>query len=195
LISIVLSNTFASVIGSSSSPMSSSRETGEWIISKTRSSCGERSSRSSAHEAGPSRLAIPNATRISSGEVAAVAPSRRNWCVPLLSALKMEPGTTRSSRLYSVTSFAVIRELIGHGVGYELHEEPEIPNFAGSQFKDVVLKEGMTLAIEPMLSAGSAKIKKSKDKYGYLTADDSLSAHYEHTVVVTKNGCEVLTKV
>src|SRR3989344_8124886 len=114
---------------------------------------------------------------------------------------KVKPGRKLSEvsaaieDLAQKQGFAVIRELIGHGVGYELHEEPEIPNFAGSQFKDVVLKEGMTLAIEPMLSAGSAKIKKSKDKYGYLTADDSLSAHYEHTVVVTTNGCEVLTKV
>lgn len=91
--------------------------------------------------------------------------------------------------------FSVIRELIGHGVGYDLHEDPEIPNFASSQFKDVVLKEGMTLAIEPMISAGSRKIKKSKDKFGYLTEDDSLSAHFEHTVVVTKNGCEILTRI
>jgi len=114
---------------------------------------------------------------------------------------KVKPGRKLSEVSAAIEDFAqkqgfaVIRELIGHGVGYDLHEEPEIPNFAGSQFKEVVLKEGMTLAIEPMLSAGSAKIKKSKDKYGYLTADDSLSAHYEHTIVVTKNGCEVLTKM
>jgi len=112
---------------------------------------------------------------------------------------KVKPGRKLSEvsaaieDLAQKQGFAVIRELIGHGVGYVLHEEPEIPNFAGSQFKDVVLKEGMTLAIEPMLSAGSAKIKKSKDKYGYLTEDDSLAAHFEHTVVVTKDGCEVLT--
>ena len=92
---------------------------------------------------------------------------------------------------------AVIRELIGHGVGYELHEDPEIPNFdfSGSrQFKDIVLSEGMTLAIEPMVSAGSHKIKKSKDKFGYLTEDNSLAAHFEHTVVVTQKECEILTK-
>lgn len=61
--------------------------------------------------------------------------------------------------------------------------------------KDAVLKEGMTLAIEPMISAGTYKIKKSKDKYAYETADKSLSAHFEHTVVVRKDGCEVLTKI
>jgi len=91
--------------------------------------------------------------------------------------------------------FSVIRELVGHGVGYELHEEPDIPNFKASWMKDSVLKEGMTLAIEPMISAGTYKIKKSKDKHAYETADNSLSSHFEHTVVVTKKGCEVLTKL
>jgi len=91
--------------------------------------------------------------------------------------------------------FVVIRELVGHGVGYELHEEPEIPNFKASWMKDAVLKEGMTLAIEPMVSAGSHKIKKSKDKHSYETIDNSLSTHFEHTVVVTKSGCEILTKI
>ncbi len=89
--------------------------------------------------------------------------------------------------------FSVIRELVGHGVGYELHEEPEIPNFTGSQFKDVILKEGMALAIEPMISAGHWRIKRSKDSFGFETEDKSLSAHFEHTVAVTKNGCEILT--
>ena len=114
---------------------------------------------------------------------------------------KIKPGRKLSEVSAAIEAYvakqglAVIRELVGHGVGYELHEEPEIPNFANSQFKDVVLKEGMTLAIEPMISAGSHKIKKSKDKFGYLTEDDSLAAHFEHTVAVTKNGCEVLTKI
>lgn len=116
-------------------------------------------------------------------------------------AAKIKPG----ARLKEVSSaieayaakhgFSVIRELVGHGVGYELHEDPEIPNFASRHFKDVILKEGMTLAVEPMISAGSHKIKKTKDKYGYATEDNSLSAHFEHTVVVTKKGCEVLTKI
>lgn len=93
--------------------------------------------------------------------------------------------------------FSVTRELIGHGVGYDLHEDPEIPNFDFSgtaYFKDAILREGMTLAIEPMLTAGSYRIKKSKDKFGYSTEDNSLAAHFEHTVLVTKTGYEVLTK-
>ena len=89
--------------------------------------------------------------------------------------------------------FSVIRELIGHGVGYDLHEDPEIPNFVGSRFKDVILKEGMTLAIEPMISSGGYKIKKGQDGFAYETADKSLAAHFEHTVAVTKTGGEVLT--
>jgi len=115
---------------------------------------------------------------------------------------KIKPGRKLSEVSAAIESLAqkqglsVIRELIGHGVGYDLHEDPEIPNFnfAGTRyFKDIVLREGMTLAIEPMLAAGSAKIKKSKDKFGYLTEDDSLSAHFEHTVAVTEKGCEILT--
>jgi len=113
---------------------------------------------------------------------------------------KIKPGRKLSEVSAAIEEFAVksgfniIRELVGHGVGYELHEEPDIPNFSSSYFSDVVLKEGMTLAIEPMISAGSHKIKKSKDHYGYETEDKSLSSHFEHTVVVTKKGCEILTK-
>lgn len=117
---------------------------------------------------------------------------------------KVKPGRKLSEISAAIEIFAnkqgfqVTRELIGHGVGYELHEDPEIPNFDFSEtrhFKDPVLREGMVLAIEPMLTAGSWKIKKSKDKFGYLTEDDSLAAHFEHTVVVTKDGCEILTKI
>jgi methionyl aminopeptidase len=90
--------------------------------------------------------------------------------------------------------FAVIRDLFGHGVGYELHEAPSIPNFGGAPLGEVILQAGMTLAIEPMLSAGSYQIKKAKDQYGLITADKSLSAHFEHTIAVTEDGCEILTK-
>lgn len=114
---------------------------------------------------------------------------------------KIKPGRKLSEVSAAIDAYvakqglAIIRELVGHGVGYDLHEDPEIPNFASRYFRDVVLKEGMTLAVEPMVSAGSHKIKKSKDKYGYETEDGSLAAHFEHTVVVTKNGCEILTKI
>ncbi len=90
--------------------------------------------------------------------------------------------------------FSVIRQLVGHGVGEKLHEEPEIPNF-GKPGEGPILKEGMVLAIEPMISAGNFKLKTSPDGFGFETADKSLSAHFEHTVAVTNDGCEVLTKV
>lgn len=88
--------------------------------------------------------------------------------------------------------FSVIRDLVGHGIGKELHEDPEIPNF-GQPGTGIELKEGMTLAIEPMVAAGKHHIKKIKDGFAYETLDKTLTAHFEHTVAVTKDGCQVLT--
>lgn len=90
--------------------------------------------------------------------------------------------------------FNVIRELCGHGIGKNLHEEPQILNY-GKRYKGAELKEGMTFCLEPMISMGDFKIKKTKDGHGYETVDSSLSAHFEHTVAVTKNGAEVLTSL
>jgi len=90
--------------------------------------------------------------------------------------------------------FSVIRQLVGHGIGEKLHEEPEIPNF-GEPGEGPILKEGMTLAIEPMIAAGNYKIKLGQDGFAYETVDKSLAAHFEHTLAVTKEGCQVLTQV
>lgn len=90
--------------------------------------------------------------------------------------------------------FSVVRELVGHGVGKELHEDPIIPNYKANS-KDIVLKEGMTLALEPMVNEGTYKIKLERDGWTYETADGKLSAHFEDTVVVTKGGCEILTRI
>lgn len=89
--------------------------------------------------------------------------------------------------------FSVVRELVGHGVGYEVHEPPHVPNF-GRKGKGLVLKEGMVLAIEPMANVGAPHVTFT-DNWAVLTADASLSAHFEHTIVVTKNGCEILTQL
>ena len=89
--------------------------------------------------------------------------------------------------------FGVIRDLSGHGVGKNLQEEPSIPNF-GKRGTGPILKEGMTLAIEPMVSAGDWHIKVLDDGWTVKTADGSLSAHFEHTIVVTKDGAEILTQ-
>lgn len=88
--------------------------------------------------------------------------------------------------------FGIVRELAGHGVGYSVHEEPFVPNF-GKKGEGVMLKAGMVLAIEPMLNEGGAGIKLDPDGYTYRTKDGSRSAHFEHTVVVTPNGAEILT--
>ncbi len=88
--------------------------------------------------------------------------------------------------------FGVVKDLVGHGVGYAVHEDPEIPNF-GKQGTGPKLKEGMVLALEPMLSVGSPDIVLADDGWTWKTKDGSLSAHFEHTVAVLKNGAKVLT--
>lgn len=91
--------------------------------------------------------------------------------------------------------FSVIKDLVGHGVGYGVHEEPHIPNF-GQKGKDIKLEVGMVLAIEPMVAIGDFRIKSSsRDGFGYVTFDGSLSAHFEHTIAVTENGPEILTRI
>jgi len=89
--------------------------------------------------------------------------------------------------------FAVVEGLAGHGVGYSIHEDPFVPN-EGRKGKGELIEEGLVIAIEPMFSLGSSKIKLGKDGYTFLTADGSLSAQFEHTVAVTKDGPIILTK-
>jgi len=90
-------------------------------------------------------------------------------------------------------SFAVIREFVGHGIGLNLHEDPQIPNF-GQRGMGVRLKEGMVLAIEPMISAGKPDMEVLSDGWTAVTRDRSLSAHFEHTVAITGHGPEILTE-
>ncbi len=88
--------------------------------------------------------------------------------------------------------FSVVREFVGHGVGRTMHEEPQIPNFVDRKM-DHKLRPGMTIAIEPMVNAGSADVKILKDGWTVVTRDGSLSAHFEHTVLVTEGEPEILT--
>jgi methionyl aminopeptidase len=88
--------------------------------------------------------------------------------------------------------FSVVREFVGHGIGASLHEEPQIANY-GEPGRGPRLAEGMTLAIEPMVNMGKAGVKVLSDGWTAVTKDGSLSAHFEHTVAVTKNGPEILT--
>jgi len=89
--------------------------------------------------------------------------------------------------------FNVIRDLCGHGIGKELHEDPQILNF-GERHKGPEIKNGMVFCIEPMVSIGDWHIKKGKDGYSFVTIDGSLSAHFEHTIAITKKGPEILTE-
>ena len=88
--------------------------------------------------------------------------------------------------------FSVVRDLVGHGIGTHLHEDPQIPNFAQKR-RGPRLQAGMTLAIEPMINAGKYHVNWLDDDWTVVTADGSLSAHYENTVLVTKEGCELLS--
>jgi len=97
-------------------------------------------------------------------------------------------------RYVESSGFSVIRDLVGHGVGYKVHEEPRIPNFIEPGQPKIELKEGMVLAIEPMVSVGDWRVKTLPDGWTVVMADGSLAAHFEHTVVVTKKGYEVLTR-
>jgi len=89
--------------------------------------------------------------------------------------------------------FDVVRDLIGHGIGTEVHEEPEVPNY-GKPGQGLVLKPGMVIAIEPMVVMGGHRIANGPDGYAYITADKKLSAHIEHTIAITETGPEILTK-
>ena len=100
---------------------------------------------------------------------------------------------------YAVSKYAkehnlgVVRELVGHGVGSDVHEEPDVPNY-GSRGCGPVLKERMVIAVEPMLNLGTRKVYMLEDGWTIITADNKPSAHFEHTVLVTKDGYEILTR-
>jgi methionyl aminopeptidase len=88
--------------------------------------------------------------------------------------------------------FSVVREYVGHGVGRSMHEEPQVPNF-GPPDRGPLLQKGMTLALEPMVTTGNWQTKKDSDGWTVRTADGSLAAHFEHTIVITEGEAEVLT--
>jgi methionyl aminopeptidase len=114
---------------------------------------------------------------------------------------KIRPGASLNEYALAVEEHAlknnleIVRDLVGHGVGFEVHEPPQVFNYADPRMKKIILKEGMTLALEPMVNEGTFKIFLADDGWTYLTKDRKLNGHWEHTVVVTKGGCEVLTKL
>lgn len=89
--------------------------------------------------------------------------------------------------------FSIVRNLVGHGIGREVHEDPQIPNYWNKKYQDIRLETGMTLAFEPMVNAGGFETVLGHDGWVFKTKDGSLSAHYENTVLITEKGVEVLT--
>lgn len=90
--------------------------------------------------------------------------------------------------------FSIVRDLCGHGIGKSVHEEPQIPNYGKRGSREPII-EGMVICIEPIVNMGDYQIKSAKDGYGYATKDGLLSAHFEHTIAITKNGPKVLTEL
>jgi len=90
--------------------------------------------------------------------------------------------------------FEVVRDLSGHGIGRHLHEDPQVLNYYDGQ-RGLKLKSRMTLAIEPMINAGTYEVRTMDDNWTVVTCDGSLSAHFEHTVALTDNGTEILTRL
>ncbi|MDX1535218.1 MAG: type I methionyl aminopeptidase [Candidatus Spechtbacterales bacterium] len=113
---------------------------------------------------------------------------------------KAKPGSTTGDigntiqRYVEDEGFSIVKELVGHGIGKDLHEDPYVPNF-GKRRGGIELKSGMVVAIEPMIVAGNPELKLAKDKFGYVSKNNFLTAHFEHTVAITENGPEILTKI
>lgn len=118
-----------------------------------------------------------------------------------LAIASLRPGVALSEVSRTVqdhvetNGFAVVRDLVGHGIGTSLWEEPQVPNFYSRTMTDVVLKAGMVLAIEPMITAGDWRVRTLANRWTVVSRDGSLAAHFEHSVAITRNGPEVLTVV
>ena len=115
--------------------------------------------------------------------MAAIVPGRR------ISAIGIE--IEKHAR---ANGFSVVETLVGHGIGRNLHEDPQVPNFRCYTMPDPVMEEGLVLAIEPMINAGTKRVITARDEWTIVTADRRLSAHFEHTVAVTADGPRILTR-
>jgi methionyl aminopeptidase len=92
--------------------------------------------------------------------------------------------------------FSIVKDFVGHGIGIQMHEDPKIPNFVSKELlkNDIILREGMILAVEPMVNMGASAVKTLRDGWTVVTKDGKCSAHFEHTIAIVKSGCEVLTE-
>ncbi len=107
----------------------------------------------------------------------------------------VEEYTAAVEGVVRAAGFSCVRDLVGHGVGHELHEDPQIPNYQGSGLPKFHFSAGMTVALEPMVNAGDYRVKIAPDGWTFLTSDGALSGHMENTVLITSDGYEALTLV
>jgi methionyl aminopeptidase len=110
-------------------------------------------------------------------------------------AVKWSKIAAQMQQYAESAGFSVVRDFVGHGIGRKMHEEPKVPNFVNDELlaNDIVLTEGMVLAVEPMINAGASDVRTLKNGWTVVTKDGKCSAHFEHTIAIVKNGCEVLT--
>ncbi len=110
-------------------------------------------------------------------------------------AVKWSSIAARMQKYAEGAGFSVVRDFVGHGIGREMHEEPKVPNFVSKELlrNDILLTEGMAMAVEPMINAGSRSVRTLENGWTVVTKDGKYSAHFEHTIVITENGCEVIT--
>jgi len=138
--------------------------------------------------------------------VGEVAPATRQLCADTEHCLALAMETIKPGRKWSEVArvmqqfaegkgYGVVRNFIGHGIGRKLHMDPQVPNFVSRDLlkNDWILKEGMTIAVEPMVNLGTPEVEVLADGWTVITKDHKPSAHYEHTIAVTKTGCEALT--
>ena len=110
-------------------------------------------------------------------------------------AVRWSQVANEMQRCAESAGFSVVKDFVGHGIGKKMHEEPKVPNFVSRELleDDIVLAQGMVLAVEPMINAGSSAVKTLKNGWTVVTKDKKCSAHFEHTIVITEKGCDVLT--
>lgn len=137
-------------------------------------------------------------------EIGQVKPFANRLCQVALECMWLGIGQVKAgATLYDVAlaiethahknNYSVVEEYCGHGIGADFHEEPQVLHYAAPELKSIVLKEGMTFTIEPMINMGKASVKVLGDNWTVVTKDRKLSAQWEHTIVVTATGCEILT--
>jgi len=149
--------------------------------------CGDSAVTFAIGEVSPEKRKLMDVTRHALGIAIAQARPTVKWS---RIAAKMQAYTESAG-------FSVVRDFVGHGIGKEMHEDQKVPNFASAELlsDDILLTEGMVLAVEPMINAGSSTVRTLKNGWTVVTKDGKPSAHFEHTIAIVENGCEILTTV